>query len=125
MNHFIHIKHIIQTTLYKNNNIHKNNQKKITILVHLRRTKSINSFPLILSETAKIVFLDSLSQRKPIQLNSFSNQTIQEICKDRGIELLKSTFQRALSHLEFTKEINLENEIKKLSEIFNDKNENN
>eukprot|EP01083_Nonionella_stella_P073155 197581_1 len=120
MNHFIHIKHILTTAFNKYATINPNNTKKIAILVHLRRSKSQNVFPLILSNSSKTVFLDSLSQIRPIELKSLATQTIEGICNDRGVELLTSTFQRALSHLQFTKEINVEHEIKNLSQIFED-----
>eukprot|EP01083_Nonionella_stella_P223990 797692_1 len=132
MNHFMHIKHIIETALYKQ--YKPRHKKQITILVHLRRLSTRNikkkkskrnvSFPLILSESSKTVFLDSLSQTKPIELNEFANQTIQEICKQQGIDLLKSIFQRSLSHLVFPQKINVEDEIKKLSAILDDTKDN-
>jgi len=69
MNHFIHFKHIIESRIHKKG---KDSNKRITILVHLRKTNIANvpSFPLIFSKNSKMVFLDSLSQQKPFYFES-------------------------------------------------------
>eukprot|EP01083_Nonionella_stella_P086036 238760_1 len=115
MNHFIHIKYLIERAMYLTHNTHN---KKIMILVHLRRSDTLsNDFPMIISAASDTVFLDSLSQKEPMDLKSFVSTTLTEMCAERGMDLLHKTFQRALSHLKFTNTIDIEYEVQMLNEI--------
>ena len=90
-------------------------------MVHLRKTNAevAPSFRLIFSKNSRLLFLDCLSQPKPIEIGKFATMTIQGICKDRCIALLKQTFQRAVSNLDFMKKIDLDVEISKFNNILN------
>eukprot|EP01084_Bolivina_argentea_P104496 187099_1 len=123
MNHFIHIKHMIESHLYQFNKDNNKLNKRITLLVHLQRNKKLNEqFPLIFSKLSKVVFLDSLSQTFPLELDKFANESIKDICEQRGIKLLQNTFQRAFSHLDFDGKIDVENELQKLANLLSHNN---
>eukprot|EP01083_Nonionella_stella_P128419 389155_1 len=114
MNHFIHIKHMIEARMNHTNM----NKTRVILLVHLHRNDDLyEEFPLIFCNTSRIVFLDSLSQRDPIPLDSFTNHSILDVCRERGMPLLQATFQRALSHLAFDTKMNIKHEIQTLSHL--------
>eukprot|EP01083_Nonionella_stella_P181847 652682_1 len=116
INHLIHIKHSIISLIRKTKHAQQN---KIILLVHLYRDPNLYSqFPLIFSESLKIIFLDSLTQQTPIELAEFAHQTIKQVMSERGVALLKRTFQRSLSHLSFGKQIEIEDQIERLQGIF-------
>eukprot|EP01083_Nonionella_stella_P070063 187209_1 len=116
MNHFIHIKHMIESKMNQ-----KHSKTRVILLVHLHRNEDLyKEFPLIFCKTSRIVFLDSLSQRDPIPLDSFTNHSILDVCRQRGMPLLQATFQRALSHLEFDTKMNIKHEIQTLSRLLSD-----
>lgn len=77
LNHFIHVKHILESIKYhychKNNNNIKN-KKRIMLILYLRRNN--NKFQLLFSNSCKYIYIDSLSEIIPINLNLYCKQTI-------------------------------------------------
>ena len=121
IDHLIHIKHIILSLINKYGD--KNSNKKIILICHLNRDKNLSQqFPLIIQKSHKILYLDSLSQQIPFDLNTFVNQTVSDFCKSKGIQLICSNniFQRALANLNFhhNNNIHIETENDNLSKIF-------
>eukprot|EP01083_Nonionella_stella_P310494 1103256_1 len=119
-NHFIHIKHIILSLIDKyKKSVHMN--KQIILMVHLQRKHDLyTEFPLIHSNSYKIMYLDSLSQQSPIHLSVFVKQKVSDICQQRGLPLLQHAFPRALSRLQFEREmrpVDIEGEIRKFTKI--------
>ena len=65
--------------------------------------------------------MDSLSQPKPIEVDFFTDQSVEHICNERGAVLLTNTFHRALSHLQFGNDgVIIHKETEKLSKILQD-----
>ena len=76
LNHFIHIKHLIEKNMISHiKNKNSNNICYILLIVHLRRDTNKETFPLIFCKEWNIYFVDSLSQMIPFNLNSFANHT--------------------------------------------------